>query len=60
MNKYYLFSGVATGAVTQAAMGISLTASINVSDRPVTGQGVMGMKAAGQNSGNYVQDTYIF
>ena len=43
--------GVATGAVTQAATGISLNASINVSDRPVTGQGVMGMKSLGQSSG---------
>ena len=32
-------------------MGVALNASINVSDRPVTGQGVMGMKAQGQGAG---------
>ena len=40
----------------QAAQGVSLTASINVSDRPVTGQGVMGMKTQANGPGRLVQD----
>jgi hypothetical protein len=33
-----------TGPGTIAAGGIALQTSVNVSDRPVTGQGMMGMK----------------
>ena len=52
-----LRTGVApTGAGTQAAQGIALTASVNVSDRPVTGQGVMGMKTQAMGQGRLVQD----
>mmetsp|Transcript_7547 Transcript_7547/g.11198 ORF Transcript_7547/g.11198 Transcript_7547/m.11198 type:complete len:604 (-) Transcript_7547:179-1990(-) len=52
-----LRTGVApTGPGMQAAQGVSLSASINVSDRPVTGQGVMGMKTQGQGPGRLVQD----
>ena len=45
-----------TGPGTQAAQGIALNASINVSDRPMTGQGVMGMKAQGLGPGRLVKD----
>jgi intraflagellar transport protein 74 len=45
-----------TGPGMQAAQGVSLTASINVSDRPVTGQGVMGMKTQANGPGRLVQD----
>ena len=49
--------GVATGAVTQAAVGVALNTSINVSDRPVTGQGVTGMKGGGaMQPGRLVED----
>lgn len=40
----------------QAAQGVSLTANVNVSDRPVTGQGVMGMKTQANGPGRLVQD----
>ncbi len=50
-------AGVATGAVTQAAVGVALNTSINVSDRPVTGQGVTGMKGGGaMQPGRLVED----
>lgn len=43
-----LRTGVApSGPGTQAAQGIAINASVNLSDRPVTGQGVMGMKTSG-------------
>ena len=35
----------------QAAQGYAINASINVSERPVTGQGVKGMKALGSSGG---------
>lgn len=37
---------------TQAAQGVAISAQINVSDRPVTGQGVGGMRALGTASGH--------
>jgi TolA-binding protein len=52
-----LRTGVApSGPGTEAAQGLALSASINVSDRPMTGHGVMGMKAQGQNGGRLVED----
>jgi hypothetical protein len=60
-NKGRLRTGVApTGAGTQAATGISLAASINVSDRPVTGQGVMGMKTQALGAGRLVEDAAYY
>ncbi len=51
----------ASGAGTQAAQGISINASVNVSDRPVTGQGVMGMKTQGGiGSGRLVEDASYY
>ena len=44
----------------QAAQGVSLNASINVSDRPMTGQGVMGMKTQSQGPGRLVQDSAYY
>jgi intraflagellar transport protein 74 len=44
----------------QAAQGVSLSASINVSDRPMTGQGVMGMKTQSQGPGRLVQDSAYY
>jgi hypothetical protein len=44
----------------QAAQGVSLSASVNVSDRPVTGQGVMGMKTQGQGPGRLVEDAAYY
>lgn len=56
-----LRTGVApSGAGTQAAQGIALSANVNVSERPVTGHGVMGMKAQGQNTGRLVQDSAYY
>lgn len=45
-----------SGPGMQAAQGVSLNASVNVSDRPVTGQGVMGMKTQANGPGRLVQD----
>jgi intraflagellar transport protein 74 len=47
-------------AVTQAAQGIALSANINVSDRPVTGQGMKGLKAQGGPSGRLVEDQSFY
>mmetsp|Transcript_8599 Transcript_8599/g.9120 ORF Transcript_8599/g.9120 Transcript_8599/m.9120 type:complete len:597 (+) Transcript_8599:66-1856(+) len=56
-----LRTGVAqTGPGMQAAQGVSLSASINVSDRPMTGQGVMGMKTQSQGPGRLVQDSAYY
>lgn len=56
-----LKTGVATGAVTQAAVGVALNTSINVSDRPVTGQGVTGMKGGGaMQPGRLVEDASYY
>ena len=54
-----LKTGVTTGAVTQAAVGVALNTSVNVSDRPVTGQGVTGMKQ-GQMAGRLVEDASYY
>lgn len=51
---------VSTGPGMQAAQGVALAANINVSDRPVTGQGVMGMKNQQSGSGRLVQDSSYF
>lgn len=50
---------VNAGAGTQAAQGIALSASINVHDRPVTGQGVMGMRLS-TASGRLVEDSSYY
>lgn len=56
-----LRTGVApSGPGTQAAQGFALSASVNVSDRPVTGQGVMGMKVQSANTGRIVTDAAYF
>ena len=44
----------------QAAQGYAINASINVSERPVTGQGVKGMKALGTTSGRIVYDSAYY
>eukprot|EP01031_Cornospumella_fuschlensis_P026278 gene26278-31744_t len=55
-----LRTGVApTGPGTQAAQGIALSANVNVSDRPVTGHGMMGMKTQG-GQGRLVQDAAYY
>jgi len=49
------------GAGNQAAQGVALNMSVNVTDRPMTGQGVMGMKAGGSvGSGRIVEDTSYY
>ena len=56
-----LRTGVApSGAGNIAAQGVALSASINVLDRPVTGQGVMGMKTQGQGIGRLVEDNSYY
>lgn len=56
-----LRTGVApSGPGTQAAQGVALSASISVLDRPVTGQGVMGMKTVGQGTGRLVEDNSYY
>lgn len=50
---------VNTGPGMEAAQGVALSASINVSDRPVTGQGLMGMKVQGGGQ-RLVQDPAYF
>lgn len=41
-------------------MGNAINASVNVSDRPLTGQGVRGIKTAGGNSGRMVLDSAYY
>jgi intraflagellar transport protein 74 len=56
-----LRTGVASsGPVTQAAQGIALQTSVNVSDRPVTGQGMMGMRQSNPNAGRLVEDAAFY
>jgi hypothetical protein len=56
-----LRTGIApSGPGTQAAQGLALSANVNVSDRPVTGHGVMGMKAQNQQTGRLVQDAAYY
>lgn len=45
---------------TDAAVGDSLNAEINVTDRPLTGQGLTGMKLHSQGKGRVVQDTAYY
>lgn len=55
-----LRTGIApSGPGTQAAQGISIQTNVNVSDRPVTGQGMMGMKAQG-GPGRLVEDSAYY
>ena len=56
-----LRTGVApSGPGTEAAQGVALSASISVLDRPVTGQGVMGMKSQGLGTGRLVEDNSYY
>jgi len=56
-----LRTGASTGPGTQAAQGIALSTTVNVSDRPVTGQGMMGMKQTGSStSGRLVEDAAYY
>ena len=56
-----LRTGVApSGPGTQAAQGLALNASVNVSERPVTGQGMKGMTAQGQGTGRLVYDVAYY
>lgn len=48
-----------SGPGTQAAQGLSLNVNVNVADRPVTGQGVVGMKNQG-SAGRIVEDTSFY
>jgi hypothetical protein len=48
------------GAGTQAAGGVALNMSVNVTDRPMTGQGVMGMKSSAGSGGRLVEDTSYY
>ena len=50
----------AVGAGTQAAGGVALNVSVNVTDRPMTGQGVMGMKSSTGGGGRLVEDTAYY
>ena len=49
-----------TGPGTQAAQGSALSANLNVYDRPMTGQGVMGMKTQQNGPGRLGQDSTYF
>ena len=49
-----------SGPGTQAAQGFAINAAINVMDRPVTGQGVMGMKGMTSSGGRLVEDTSYY
>ena len=56
-----LRTGVASGPGTQAAQGIAINTNVNVSDRPVTGQGMMGMRTAGPGqTGRLVEDASYY
>lgn len=49
-----------SSAGTLAAQGNAINANVNVSERPVTGQGVKGMKAASGGSGRLVYDSAYY
>jgi hypothetical protein len=49
-----------SGAGLEAAQGVALSASVNVSGRPVTGQGVKGMKAQSNTTGRLVYDSAYY
>ena len=49
-----------SGPGHQAAQGMAINASVNVSERPVTGQGVKGMKAQGGTGGRLVYDAAYY
>jgi hypothetical protein len=51
---------VNTSAGTQAAQGVALSASVNVHDRPVTGQGMMGMRVSTASGGRLVEDASYY
>jgi len=51
-----LRTGMAAGPGNVAAVGVGMQTAVNVSDRPVTQQGMSGMKTAGQGPGRQVQD----
>lgn len=44
----------------EAGQGFALNTAVNVSERPVTGQGVMGMKAQGSGTGRIVTDAAYY
>ena len=48
-----------SGPGTEAGQGFALAASVNVMERPVTGQGVMGMRSQG-GTGRIVQDSAYY
>lgn len=49
-----------SGPGNEAAQGVSIQAAINVSDRPLTGQGVMGMRTGTSGGGRLVNDASFF
>lgn len=49
-----------SGPGTQAAQGIALQTQVQLSDRPVTGQGMMGMKQTNANAGRLVEDNAYY
>eukprot|EP01041_Mallomonas_annulata_P012566 gene12566-26462_t len=49
-----------TGPGTQAAQGVSISSNVNVYDRPMTGQGVSGMRTQGQGQSRQVQDASYY
>lgn len=56
-----MIQGVApSGPGLQAATGFAISASVNVSERPVTGQGMMGMKTQSHNAGRIVFDAAYY
>jgi intraflagellar transport protein 74 len=54
-----LRTGFAAGPGTEAATGVAISANVNVTDRPMTGQGVKGMKVQG-GGGRLVEDTSYY
>lgn len=51
--------GSSSGSGTEAAQGLSLTASINVNDRPMSGHGVSGMRPS-TGTGRIVEDVAYY
>ena len=52
--------GTAFGASQQAAVGAAMSATVRIADRPVTQQGMMGMRQATAGPGRQVQDINFF
>lgn len=55
-----LRTGAPSGPGTQAGQGLALNMNINIQDRPVTGQGMVGIKSNQNNTNRIVEDNAYY